>query len=77
MKRTKKPVVKEEIISVEMTADEFAEIAAQECANALADAGEEDMGFGIMLSLAFAEFSARLMHRIFDDPEECKAEVEG
>ena len=77
MKRTKKPVVKEEIVSVELTADEFAEIAAQECANALAVADEEDMHFAITLSLAFAEFSARLMHRIFDEPEERKEEAEG
>ena len=74
MKRTKKPVIKEEIVSVEMTADEFAEIAAQECANALAVADDDDMGFAITLSMAFAEFSARLMHRIFDDIDGCEAE---
>jgi hypothetical protein len=80
MKRIKKSVpvpVTEEVVAVEITADEFAEIAAHECAKALADAPVEDMHFAIMLSLAFADFSANLMHRLFDDPEEEDAEAKG
>lgn len=80
MKRTKKPVVKEEVVSVEITQEEFAEIAARECAKALQDACDCDEGnieFAITLSLAFAEFSANLMHRIFDEPEESEEEAEG
>ena len=70
MKRTKKPVVKEEVVSVEITADEFAELAARECASVLHQVDADEMDFAIHLSMAFAEFSANLMHRIFDEPEE-------
>lgn len=76
MKRTKKPVVKEEIVSVELTADEFAYIAAQECANTMRDFHSDDSEFAVMLAFSFAEFSARLMHRIFDETE-TESEAEG
>ena len=74
MKRIKKPVVREEITTIEITADEFAEIAAQECAEMLKSAPHEDMHFAVLLSLSFAEFSANLMHRLFDETDEEEAE---
>lgn len=80
MKRIKKPVVKEvqdEILAIEITEDEFADIAAQECAKALAEHDDGDFGFALLMSIAFADFSARLMHRLFDDESEDKAEAEG
>lgn len=80
MKRIKKPVVREvkdEILAVEITADEFAEIAAQECSNALSEHADDDFGFALLMSIAFADFSARLMTRLFDDESEDKPEAEG
>lgn len=77
MKRIKKPVVKEEITAVEITADEFADIAARECAEFLNSAPTEDMHHAVMMSLLLAEFSANLMHRLFDVEDDGKAEAEG
>ena len=75
MKRIKKPIVKDEIVAIEITAEEFAEIAAHECAETMKSVPDDDFQFALMMSIAFADFSARLMHRLFDEPsDECKVE---
>lgn len=76
MKRIKKPVVKEEVITVEITHDEFADICARLCAELMMDAPDNgmDMGAALAMSLALADFSAILMHRLFDDEEETEGE---
>lgn len=79
MKRTKKPVIKEEVVSIEITIDEFAEIATRTCAELMIEAPDNgmDIDAALAMSLALADFSAILMHKLFDDEEETEEEAEG
>lgn len=81
MKRTKKPVIKEEVVSIEITIDEFAEIATRTCAELMIEAPDNgmdiDAALAMSLALALADFSAILMHKLFDDEEETEEEAEG
>lgn len=69
-----KTVVQEDVIAVQITKDEFATLAAKECAKIVADAPEENFVLAMLIGTVLADFCALLAHRMFDDVEE---EAEG
>lgn len=70
-----KEVIKEEVVAVQITADEFAKVSAKVCADMymqLADDAEteEDVELAILLPMTCAKFAAQMMAKIFVDTDE-------
>lgn len=80
MKKIVNTVVKEEkkVVAVQITEEEFAELASRECANMfleMSHEGEQSI-VDVLLPMICAKFSAHLMARIFADNNEENEERE-
>ena len=77
MEKVKK-VIKEEVEAVQITRDEFVQLAAQECADMTMEFLDNDMPdeFGIILPLVCSKYAAHLAVKIFGNDKEEKRESE-
>ena len=76
IKKVKEVVKKHETVAVEITLEEFVELASQECTNMfdeLVSTGEPDV-MDILLPIVCSKFTARLADRIFADDNDEESE---
>lgn len=76
MEKVKK-VISEEVVAVNITEEEFAQLAAEECTKVLMDSMSDDddpVGFSLYMSMTCAKYAAHLMDRIFHNDEKEESE---